>query len=73
MLAITQIWLNCTRNVRIDCIEMDQLEGKSAISDVLSVRSPSAFSSCKHGPSCSWPGSDPVSYTHLTLPTIYSV
>ena len=39
MLVVTQIWLNCTRNVRIDCIEMDQLEAKVSISGVLSVRS----------------------------------
>ena len=59
MHVVTQIWLNCTRNVRIDCIEMDQLEEKVSISGVLSVRSKNAFPCSKHGPSCSWPGSDP--------------
>ena len=43
MPVVIQIWLNCMRSAWSDCIEMDQLEGKSAISDVLSVRSPSAF------------------------------
>ncbi len=71
MLAVTQIWLNCTRNVRIDCIEMDQLEGKVSISGVLSVRSPNAFPCSKHGPSCSWPGSDPCHRRLLGLQCDY--
>ena len=66
--TVTKVWqLNCTRHLQL-CLRMGVVDGRAIKGDADSDYSDNNGENTSHTNS-----SGPVSYTHLTLPTIYSV